>query len=166
MERREFIRQGGKALILALLPWQLVRAAPRPTEYGVAVCPYCSMTVVDLRFAAQVITPTGQVHSYDAIECLADHLVGHGPKPPEVAGSYLANYHASTREEVSYLAVEEAVVLHHPRLRSPMGGGLAAFETAEEAAAFAVANRLTDAATLTWDGVLALGGERPWVPDY
>lgn len=166
MDRREFIRLGGKALVVALLPWQLVRAAPRPTEYGVAVCPYCSMTVVDLRFAAQVITTTGQVHSYDAIECLADHLAGHGPKPPEAAELYLANYHASHREEVTYLAAEAAVVLHHPRLRSPMGGGLAAFETAEEASAFADANRLSGASFLSWEEVLAVGGQRPWVPDY
>jgi copper chaperone NosL len=124
------------------------------------------MTVVDLRFAAQVVTPTGLVHSYDAIECLADHLMGHGPQPPDVAEAYLSNYYASTREEVDYIAAQEAVVLHHARLRSPMGGGLAAFESEAEASAFAAANRLTGAEVVTWEEVLAAGGQRPWVPDY
>ena len=166
MDRRKFLRWGTKALIVAVLPWQLVRAAPRPTTFGVDVCPYCSMTVVDLRFAAQVVTPTGLVHSYDAIECMADHLAGHGPTPPDVAEAYLADRAASSREAVTYLPVEEAVVVHHARLRTPMGGGLAGFATAEAAADFVEANRLAGARVLTWEQVLVEAAERPWVPDY
>lgn len=166
MDRRSFLILSAKALTAMLLPWQLGRAAPRATVYGVDVCPYCSMTVADLRFTAQVVTPTGLVHNYDAIECLADHLAGHGPTPPEVAEAYLADRGASSREEVSYLAADEAVLLHHPRLRTPMGGGLAAFVEPEAASAFAAANRLADARVLTWQQVLEEAADRPWVPGY
>ena len=166
MNRRQFLKWSAKAVAVAALPLHLVRAAPRPTTYGVDVCPYCSMTVVDLRFAAQVVTPTGLVHSYDSIECLADHLAGRGPTPPAVAEAYLADRAASTREEVNYLPVEEAVVLYHPRLRTPMGGGLAAFVSAEAATEFADANRIADARILTWEAVLQEATQRQWVPDY
>lgn len=166
MNRRQFLKWSVKVVAVAVVPLQLVRAAPRPTAFGVDVCPYCSMTVVDLRFAGQVVTPTGLVHSYDAIECLADHLAGRGPTPPTVAEAYLADRAASSREEVSYLPAEEAVVLYHPRLRTPMGGGLAAFVTAEAATEFAAANRLSDARILTWEAVLQEATQRQWVPDY
>lgn len=165
MNRRQFLRFGGKLLAVAMLP-RLVVAAPQPTKYGVDVCPYCSMTVADLRFAAQVVTVTGVVHTYDAIECLADHLSGHGPTPPEVAEVYLADYLASQREAVSYVDAAEAVILHHPRLRSPMGGGLAAFSSRADAEAFAKDRRLADARYLDWEQVIETGAGHPWVPDY
>lgn len=166
MNRRQFLRLSGKAVLVAALPWQLGRAQPRPTQFGVDVCPYCSMTVSDLRFAAQVVTPTGLIHNYDAIECLADHLNGHGPQPPTVEEVYLADYPASTRDDVSYLSAAAAVVLFHPRLRTPMGGGLAAFPDEVAATSFAQSARLSNAELLTWEQVLSRGEERPWVPDY
>lgn len=141
-------------------------AAPRETRYGVDVCPYCNMTIVDLRFTAQVVTPTGLAHHYDAIECLADHLAGHGPTPPPVAELYLADRQASSREQAALLSADEAFVLHHPRLRTPMSGGLAAFASARAAEEFAEAQRLAGAELMTWDEVMERAVERPWVPDY
>ena len=164
--RREFLRRAGAAAAVALLPRALVEAAPRETQYGVDVCPYCNMTIVDLRFTAQVVTPTGLVLNYDAIECLADHLAGHGPVPPVVEESYVADRQASTRESAVLLATADAVLLHHPRLRTPMSGGLAAFASKETADAFAAAQRYTDAELLTWDEVLERAAITPWVPDY
>lgn len=170
MHRRAFLRRclhvAGAAATGSLLPrWRAV-AAPHPVTAGVDVCPYCSMTVVDLRFAAQVVTPTGLVLTYDAIECLADHLGGYGPTPPSAAEAYLADVVASNVDGAAFLEAGTAVVLYHPRLRTPMGGGLAAFASQDAALAFAAARRLADAETLTWADVLARGAERPWVPDY
>jgi len=166
IDRRTFIRKTGHTLGAVLLWSQRAWADPRPVTFGVDVCPYCNMTVVDLRFTAQVVTPTGLVHHYDAIECLADHLMGHGPRPPEVAETYLADRAVSSRDEAAFLEVEEAVVLHHARLRTPMGGGLAAFADRAAAEEFAAAGRLAGAEYLTWREVLERGRDRPWVPDY
>jgi copper chaperone NosL len=170
VHRRAFLRRclrlAGAAAAGALLPRTWVAAEPHPTEAGVDTCPYCSMTIVDLRFAAQVVTPTGLVLHYDAIECLADHLNGHGPTPPEVAEAYLAEVTTSSLEGAEYLPAEEAVVLYHPRLRTPMGGGLAAFADVASAQTYATDRRLQNAETLTWSEVLARGADDPWVPDY
>ncbi|HRN18186.1 MAG: nitrous oxide reductase accessory protein NosL [Trueperaceae bacterium] len=166
LSRREFLRRVGAGAAVALLPRALVGAAPRETNYGVDVCPYCNMTIVDLRFTAQVVTPTGLVLNYDAIECLADHLAGHGPVPPLVEEVYVADRQASTREAAVLLPAAEAVLLHHPRLRTPMGGGLAAFTSKEAAEAFATAQRYTGAELLGWAEVLERAAMTPWVPDY
>ncbi len=170
MHRRAFLLRclhaAGAAAAGALLPRAWVAAEPHPTVAGVDACPYCSMTIVDLRFAAQVVTPTGLVLHYDAIECLADHLNGHGPTPPDVAETYLADAATSSLEGADYLKAEDAVLLYHPRLRTPMGGGLAAFADAAAAESYAAQRRLQDAEVLTWAEVLARGADDPWVPDY
>ena len=164
MDRRRFLTFALAAGAAAALPGRWARADPRALRVGVDTCPYCSMPVIDGRFAAQAVLSGGRVLTYDAIECLLDHLAGHGPPPPDAAEAWLADRVASGRETVAWLAAEEAVLLHHPRLRTPMGGGLAAFAQAAEARAFAEANRLDGAETLSWDDARAVTA--PWVPPY
>ncbi len=166
IDRRDFLRLG--VVTLAALAWapRSVWGSSHPTTHGVDVCPYCNMTVIDLRYSAQVVTPTGLVHHYDALECLADHLNGFGPVPPIVAETYLSDRAASTLNEARYLAAADAVVAYHPRLRTPMAGGLAAFKDLETAREVLTGLRLGDAEFLSWDEVLVRGADRPWVPGY
>ncbi len=165
MDRRRFLRRG-IGLGVALLT-SSARADPRALQVGTDTCPYCNMLVIDGRFAAQVVTEGGRILTYDAIECLLDHEAGYGPPPPTVAERWLSNRAASEREGVVWLAAEhEAVLLYHPRLRTPMGGGLAAFAMPQEAHAFANDNRLADAQLLSWSEAATLATERPWVPAW
>lgn len=141
-----------------------LRHEPRPLAFGDDRCPACGMAVIDGRFAAQARTEGGRTLVYDAIECLADHLNGHAGEVPVVVADWLADRVASTREVAAWLPAEEAAVLHHPRLRTPMGGGLAAFTDLHDLRAFAEAQRLAEPTVLAWDEVLELGEARPWVP--
>lgn len=81
-----------------------------------------------------------------------------------VAAAWLADRVASTQAVAAWWPAEAATLLHHPRLRTPMGGGLAAFRDEPEARAFAAAQRLAEPTVLSWDEVLELGIPRPWVP--
>ncbi|MFO8149767.1 MAG: nitrous oxide reductase accessory protein NosL [Trueperaceae bacterium] len=137
---------------------------PRGVAIGDDRCPACGMAVVDARFAAQARTEGGRTLVYDAIECLADHLNGHAGPVPVVSAAWLADRVASTQAASVWWPAEVATLLHHPRLRTPMGGGLAAFGDEPEALAFAEAQRLAEPSVLTWDEVLELGIPRPWVP--
>jgi copper chaperone NosL len=153
-----FVVLGGRALAQPADP------EPRGVAIGDDRCPACGMAVVDARFAAQARTDGGRTLVYDAIECLADHLNGHAGPVPVVAAAWLADRVASSQAVASWWPAEAATLLHHPRLRTPMGGGLAAFEDEPQALAFAAAQRLADPSVLTWDEVLELGVPRPWVP--
>jgi copper chaperone NosL len=164
VDRRRFLSVALAAGAAAALPGGWAWADPRALRVGVDTCPYCSMAVIDGRFAAQAVLSGGRVLTYDAIECLLDHLAGHGPPPPDAAEAWLADRVASARETVAWLAAEEALLLHHPRLRTPMGGGLAAFASPADARAFAEANRLDGAETLSWDEARTV--RDPWVPPY
>jgi copper chaperone NosL len=137
---------------------------PRPIQPGDDRCPACGMAVMDARFAAQAFTEGGRTLVYDAIECLADHLNGHAGVPATVTFAWLADRAASEPAVAAWLEADRAVVLHHRRLRTPMGGGLAAFDDAVAARTFADEQRLDGAESLSWDEVLARGVARPWVP--
>lgn len=167
MERRAFLAWLLKSAALSSLSLTgLALAQPRTLHVGVDRCPYCSMTVVDARYAAHLITPLGRSYHYDAIECLVDHLNGHGAPVPEVAELYAADFANSSAAHPDYQPVEALTFLHHPRIRTPMGGGLVAFGNTEAADRFIAERRLRDVRTLDWVTLLSEGATRPWVPAY
>jgi copper chaperone NosL len=62
--------------------------------------------------------------------------------------------------------VYDATVLHHPRLRTPMGGGLVAFADQAGAAAFVAERGLGEVDAWDWDALVERSRERPWVPAF
>jgi copper chaperone NosL len=138
-------------------------ASPRAVQRADDRCPACGMAVMDARFAAQAVTDGGRVLMYDAVECLADHRNGHAGPVPTIEVEWLADRGASAPDEAVWRDAEASTVLYHPRLRTPMGGGLAAFDTAAAAWAFAQASSLADPTLLSWAEVLEQGVDRPWV---
>lgn len=168
--RRTVLRWLVRAPFLAAVSWtaaaraQEGAPAPRAVARTEDRCPACGMAVIDARFAAQARDPGGRTLVYDALECLADHRNGHAGPLPGDGPAWLADRAASSAAEAVWLGADAAVVLHHPRLRTPMGGGLAAFADAGAADAFAAANGLDGAVAYAWSEVLELGAARPWVP--
>ena len=63
--------------IVAIMMVALLSAcsrAPEPVQYGKDACAHCRMTIMDKRFAAEIITAKGKVFKFDAAECMADFL--------------------------------------------------------------------------------------------
>ena len=67
MDRRRFLAGLASGVFLAQ-----ALAAPRPLRVGVDACPYCFMTVLDARHAAQAVNPQGKAFFYDDPACLLD----------------------------------------------------------------------------------------------
>ncbi|MES2179069.1 MAG: hypothetical protein V4550_14505 [Gemmatimonadota bacterium] len=64
------------ALAFALLSVGSCRSAePTPLAYGRADCDVCRMRIADERYGGELITKTGKVRQFDAIECLATYAV-------------------------------------------------------------------------------------------
>jgi copper chaperone NosL len=163
MKRRDLL----KGLVGLGVPWSLqVLAEARPVRVGVDVCPFCNMTVIDARYAAQMVTRTGKVYSYDAIECLVDHLNGYGGPRVEPRELYAPDFAASTARKAVERPVGELTFLHHRRIRTPMGGGLVAFARPEDADRFIAERRLKGVRRLSWDELVAEGKQHAWVPPY
>ena len=97
-----------------------------PVEYGKDACAHCKMTIMDKRFAAEIITPKGKVFKFDDISCLRAFET-------ELPGSMLfVSAYAGTPGDP--LNAATAVYLHHESFGSPMNGNLAAFASPADAA--------------------------------
>ncbi len=141
------------ALLMALSA-AACTAGPRALVVGEDACRYCRMTIDDVRYGAMVITATGRVETFDAVECLAAFVAALPPDAPPRA-VYVANFDAPSE----WLSTREARYLYRSRLRSPMGRELAAFAPA--ASEVALRERY-GGDVIGWQDVLALVQREPF----
>lgn len=141
-------------------------AAPRPLRVGIETCPYCNMTILDARYAAQMVTTTGKVHNYDDAGCLLDHLLGYGGPKVTPKELYVADFAASERKEARFIPVNQAYFLYSERIRTPMGTGLLAFASVGALEAYLKERPQHAGEKLRWNDLLARGRKRAWVPGY
>ena len=94
---------------------------PEPINFGLDVCAYCSMTIVDRQRASQVVSDKGKVAKFDAIECMINHLE---EVDPERIGMVLCTTYEAPGELYD---ATRATYLVSPELPSPMGANLTAF---------------------------------------
>jgi copper chaperone NosL len=119
---------------------------PEPVEIVLneASCSHCRMAVSQREFAAEVVTVSGSVDTFDDIGCLRDWVKEHSP--PESAGLFVIDQ--TTGE---WLDAETAFYVLAQKLPTPMSSGLAAYET--EASARSTAEKL-EGEVLRWEQVL------------
>jgi copper chaperone NosL len=87
------------------------------------------MIVNDDRFAAAAVAADGEAHKFDEVCCLIDYLAAH---PGETKGLWVRGYRSGQWHDA-----RQAYYAHGPKLQTPMGSGLAAAATKEEADALA-----------------------------
>jgi copper chaperone NosL len=87
------------------------------------------MIVNDDRFAAALVTPTGEALKFDEVCCVVDYLAEH---PDAARAVWVRGYQSGQWHDA-----RAAVYVHGPKLQTPMGSGLAAVATAAEADALA-----------------------------
>jgi copper chaperone NosL len=116
---------------------------PRPIAFGSEPCAHCHMTIVDRRYAAELVTTTGKAYAFDDVGCMAAFLAAGTVEPRRVAGAY---FHVFLDPEQVYPAAAVRLV-RSDTLRTPMGSGLAA---AHEGAQVASLQQLIGGTVETW----------------
>jgi len=97
-------------------------------EYGKEACDYCRMSIVDERYAAQLVNTKGKSYSFDALECLLHYKTEHSEKwAMELVSDYQKPRHL--------IPAQGAWFLRSINLPSPMGMYLTAVANEEEAKA-------------------------------
>jgi copper chaperone NosL len=94
-------------------------------------CARCGMLISELTGAASYRMASGETRAYDDLACLLGDLsdgVGYGIEPSEIW--------VHDRVSEAPLRASEATFVRSQELRTPMGGGFAAFAEAGAAAAF------------------------------
>ena len=94
---------------------------PTPIQYGMEVCHFCKMTIVDNRFAAQVVTSKGKNFKFDSSECMIDYLRENSF--PDMSHILVSSFD----EPGTLINARDAFFLISENLSSPMGGGITAF---------------------------------------
>lgn len=109
-----------------------VLETPPEIIYGQDVCTECSMIINDPRFAAAYVTTDEQIRLFDDI----GDMLAYDARNQETVHIYWV--HDFNTE--AWINASTATLIMHSELISPMGWGLAAFQTAEDAAAYRTAH--------------------------
>ena len=96
---------------------------PKSISYGSEGCHFCSMTIVDKQHAAQFMTKKGRTYSFDAIECMLNHVKEIDMNDVE---TFLVNDYQNPGELIE---ANKATYLISKNMPSPMGEFLSAFST-------------------------------------
>jgi copper chaperone NosL len=145
------VRRFVLGVLLAPLALLACGVEPGPVHVGSDECAHCSMMISDRRFAAQVLNTKGRAWKFDSIECLRGFLATGELQPADIHSAWVADSDAPEQ----WLRADDARFLHSAGVRSPMGGGLAAY--ADAAAARSALARLggVAGAVVTWAEVIA-----------
>lgn len=139
-----------RAAALLLLAAACSEPVPRVLAEGEDTCAHCHMTLAEARFGAELVTRTGRVYAFDDAGCLASFVAGGTVPADRIHSLWVSDF---TRPD-SLLAVERAVFVRHPALRTPMNYGVVAVSSGAAAdsllAALGDGGRRTD-----WDEILA-----------
>lgn len=114
-----------------------------PITYGREACTHCKMTIMDKRFAAEIITSKGKAIKFDDFGCLLSWLKSEKFKDPG-AMIFVADFDHPGGD---FLNARNAIFTRDETFKSPMNGNLAASASEIEA------NRLTKdmhGQLLTW----------------
>lgn len=105
---------------------------PEPISYGKESCAHCKMTIMDKRFAAEVVTARGKIYKFDAAECMAGFLKENPAITADPNSTFLVNDFSSPEQ---FRDARKAWFLRDSSFNSPMGGNLAAFQSRRDAVA-------------------------------
>jgi copper chaperone NosL len=120
---KNLIRSGLLLTCVALLG--CAGDGPPTVRYGEEECAHCRMIVNDDRFAAALVTPAGEARKFDDVVCLVDQLRA---DPNAAKGLWVRGYRSGQWHDA-----RQAFYVRGPKLQTPMGSGLAAVPTRDEA---------------------------------
>ncbi|MGN6567635.1 MAG: nitrous oxide reductase accessory protein NosL [Flavipsychrobacter sp.] len=100
-----------------------------PIDYGHDACMHCRMTIIDKRYAAEILTDKGKAYKFDDMGCLLKYISDNNLQVAN-AKIFVANYAAPAN---SFLDARVATYIHSELLKTPMNGNYAAFETKQNA---------------------------------
>lgn len=117
-----------------------------PIKLNVDNCDYCSMSIADGRYAAEVISEKGRVYKFDDIMCMANYC-------QESTSIKMSAYYVNDFNQNNVLIpAETAFFLSGKTISTPMRGGIVAFSS--ESAAKEFESKL-NAKSISWKQVLS-----------
>jgi copper chaperone NosL len=117
---------------------------PEKFNYGKDVCADCSMTIMDPKFGAEIITKKGRIFKFDDAHCVTSYINAGKVKQEDIQRTLFIDYEHSD----NFLDAESAFFVVSPQLKSPMNSNAAAFSSKEKADEMSVK---TGGRVLSWN---------------
>lgn len=118
------------AFLLSACASRSTEPQPPVIIYGQDVCDECGMLISEARYAAATLVVDGEPHKFESI---GDMVLYHMERPDQTVRAWFVHDYNS---EV-WVAGEAAFYVVSAEIHSPMGVGIAAFETQADAETFA-----------------------------
>jgi copper chaperone NosL len=116
-------------LLVMLLFLVSCKAEFDPIDYGHDACTHCKMTIIDKRYAAEILTQNGKAYKFDDIACLRKYI-SENKLSQDGLSVFIADY---SNPGGKFLNAQFVVYLHNDIFKSPMNGCYAAFAKPENA---------------------------------
>jgi copper chaperone NosL len=128
MHRKDLLQKIGlsKTLIILIMSFFFFKCTVEPKIIipGKENCQACKMTIMDIRYAAQVITSKGKIFLYDDIGCLAASIKSHQIEENECKKILVSDY----TNPMIWLDARLAIFIKAAEIHSPMNYNFAAFD--------------------------------------
>jgi len=117
--------QRGIWWVLIGLGWVACSTEPEPLNYGVDVCHFCKMTLVDKKFGAELVSSRGKVYKFDDVNCFLNFYNSGYEDPAGFAHLLVVEYD----KPGNLIPAKDAFYVKSPEIRSPMDGQVACFSS-------------------------------------
>lgn len=129
---------------------------PQPISYGKAGCEFCKMTIVDERYASQLVTDKGKAFNFDAVECMINYF-------NENSTTYAFQLVTDFNNPTNLINAKEAVYLRTANLPSPMGMYITAVNSIDNANAMSTEH---GGEIYNWDNLISKFEQLPKLQDH
>ena len=130
--------------------------SPPTIHYGEDICEFCKMIINEERHAAAYITKDGQGHIFDEVGNMIQGLLKN-QDISDITAFFVHDY-----EQQNWLRAETAYYVLSPELSTPMGSGLVALASSEQAKALAAE---VQGQVFTFEEIVAYYRKNPQMAD-
>ena len=103
--------------------------APEKFNYGKDNCAECSMTIMEPKFGAEIVTKKGKIFKFDDVHCIANFIKSGKVRQQDLQRTLFIDYDNSN----NFLDAEAVSFVVSPQLKSPMNSNAAAFSSKAKA---------------------------------
>lgn len=104
-------------------------SGPEQIKLNFDSCYYCEMVISDERFPAQIVTTTGKVYKFDAVECMIGAVEENEIDKNKIDKMYITNFELNNH----WLEANNSYYMISNNIKSPMGVNAKAFATKADA---------------------------------
>ena len=114
--------------LVAILFFVSCSTEPAKINYGKDQCADCSMTIMDPKFGAEIVTRKGKIFKFDDAHCVAHFLNSGKIKKEDIARTMFIDFENNNQ----FIDAAASSFVVSPQLKSPMNGNAIAFSNKQK----------------------------------